>query len=330
MKRPAIILLNDGDLAYTKIRLDDESFSAAVEYLSKFDDSLARALIWGAAWDATRDAETSARAFIKLVLANIASETESTTILTLLRQLVTAANQFVAPSARVETLEDVADALWALAEAAPAGSDSQLQFAKFFCQFARTDDQLAKLFGLLNDTIVLDGLAIDSDMRWELIGGLAAAGAYSEAEIDEALAADNTSNGQRFAAAARASIPNAEAKSRAWKQMTKTDELSNVLVNAASLGFVRVLKGKWIEPYVDRYFEQATEIWATKTYKIADYLLVNLYPAVLATQQLADKTKDWLESTDFTDRAALRRIMVENLATTERALRAQARDAQEG
>jgi aminopeptidase N len=201
-----------------------------------------------------------------------------------------------------------------------------LQFAKFFCQFARTDDQLAKLFGLLNGTLALRGLAIDSDMRWELIGGLAAAGAYSEAEIDEALAADNTSNGQRFAAAARASIPNAEAKERAWQQMTKTDELSNVLVNAASLGFVRTLKAKWIEPYVDRYFEQASELWATKTYKIADYLLVNLYPAVLATKALADKTQTWLDSTDFTDRAALRRIMVENLATTERALRAQARD----
>jgi aminopeptidase N len=126
-KRPAIILLNDGDLAYTKIRLDDESFAAAVEHLSKFDDSLARALIWGAAWDATRDAETGARAFIKLVLANIATETESTTILTLLRQLVTAAGQFVSADARVETLEDLADALWVLAQAAPAGSDSQLQ-----------------------------------------------------------------------------------------------------------------------------------------------------------------------------------------------------------
>ena len=329
MKRPAIILLNDGDLAYTKIRLDDESFAAAVEHLSKFDDSLARALIWGAAWDATRDAETSARAFIKLVLANIATETESTTILTLLRQLVTAAGQFVSADARVETLEDLADSLWALAQAAPAGSDSQLQFVKFFCQFARTDDQLANLFGLLNATIGLDGLAIDQDLRWELIGGLAAAGAYSEAEIDAALAEDNTSNGQRFAAAARASIPNAEAKARAWAQMTQTDELSNVLVNAASLGFVRVLKSKWIEPFVDRYFEQATEIWATKTYKIADYLLVNLYPAVLANQELVDKTKAWLANTDFTDRAALRRIMVENLATTERALRAQARDAQE-
>ena len=328
-KRPAIILLNDGDLAYTKIRLDDASFEAAVEHLSKFDDSLARALIWGAAWDATRDAETGAREFIKLVLANIAKETESTTILTLLRQLMTAGNQFVAADVRDETLEDIADALWELASNAPAASDSQLQFAKFFCQFARTDDQLEKLFGLLNGTIELAGLAIDQDLRWELIGGLAAAGAYSEAEIDEALAEDNTSNGQRFAAAARASIPSAQAKSRAWHQMTKTDELSNVLVNAASLGFVRVLKAKWIEPYIDRYFEQATEIWASKTYKIADYLLVNLYPAVLATQSLADKTKAWLEDTDFTDRAALRRIMVENLATTERALSAQVRDSQD-
>jgi aminopeptidase N len=262
------------------------------------------------------------------VLANIATENESTTVLTLLRQIQTAAHQFVDPSVRKEVLEDLADALWHMAESAESGSDSQLQFAKFFCLFARTDDQLAKLFGLLNDTIALDGLTIDQDLRWELIGGLAAAGAYTEAEIEEALAKDNTSNGQRFAAAAKASLPNAKAKEAAWVLMTKTDELSNVLVNAASLGFVRVVKRKWIEPYIDRYFEQASEIWESKTYKIADYLLVNLYPAVLATQELADKTRAWIDTTEFTDRTALRRIMVENLATTERALNAQARDAQ--
>ena len=45
--------------------------------LRLLDDSLARALCWGAAWDMTRDAEMSATDFVTLVLTNIATETDA-------------------------------------------------------------------------------------------------------------------------------------------------------------------------------------------------------------------------------------------------------------
>ena len=325
-KRPALILLNDDDLAYAKIRLDDVSWQTAIDHLASIDDSLARALIWGAAWDATRDGETNPRDFVKLVLANIATETESTTILTLLRQLITVGNLYVAPENREATLVQIADGLLALARSAAAGSDIQLQLVKFFTQFARTGAQLDALEQLLSGKLALAGLEIDADLRWEIITGLVVGSRLDAADIDAALAADNTANGQKAAAGARAALPGAAAKAAAWNQLVNTDELSNALVNSASLGFGRVLNTDELVPYVERYFADALTIWGSKTYKIAEYLLVGLYPINLASAELVAATKKYLAKTDFTDKAAFKRMIVENLAGVERALVAQERD----
>jgi aminopeptidase N len=105
--------------------------------------------------------------------------------------------------------------------------------------------------------------------------------------------------------------------------------MSNALVQAASLGFVRVIDPTLLAPYVDKYFEQALHIWKKNTFKIAEYLLVNLYPLALAGEDLVDKTKEWIAKPQIKEIPALRRILVENLAAVERALSAQARDAKD-
>ena len=323
LQRPDLILLNDGDLAYAKIRFDEESWKTAVEHLAFVEDSLARALIWSSAWDSTRDGETPPRDYVRLVLANVGAETHSATLLTILRALSTAGKYYVSAENREATWIEIADGLLALARKAEAGSDSQLQLVKSFALFARTNSQLAALRGILAGTDKIDGLEVDTDLRWEILTGLAVGGEATEAEIDAELATDNTSNGQRFAAGARASLPSAESKAKAWHQLVATDELSNTLVNSASLGFSRVIDSEILKPYVQKYFNAVMPIWESKTFKIAEYLLKNLYPSLLASQELADITKAWISENDFSDKAALKRIMVENLAALERALVAQ-------
>ncbi len=326
---PDLLLLNDDDLAYAKIRLDENSWSNAVKHLGAFEDSLPRTLVWGAAWDATRDAETSPREFIQLVLGNIAAETESTTILTLLRQLITTGNLYVSEKHRDEYLEAIGDGLLNLARTAAPGSDLQLQLLKFFPQFARTESQLDALEAILDGREKINGLDIDADLRWELQTGLVVAGRKGESEIAEALAADNTANGQRAAAGARAAIPNTAAKAKAWSELVDGNEMSNALVQSASLGFVRVIDPALLTPFVDKYFEQALHIWKKNTFKIAEYLMVNLYPLALAGDDLARKTKEWIAKPQIKEIPALRRILIENLAAVERAIAAQSRDAKD-
>ena len=324
LQRPALILLNDDDLAYAKIRLDDHSWQTALAHLADIDDPLARTLIWGAALDASRDGESDPRDFIEMVLNNIATETESTTMTTLLRQLVTTGNLYVNESKRRETLVQIGDGLLKLARQAAAGSDAQLQFVKFFTLFARTDEQLTAVQAILDGSEALTGLEIDADLRWELLTALVVAGKAGVAEIEALVATDNTANGQKAAAGARAAIPTAENKSEVWRVLTETKDLSNAHVQAASLAFNRVLDTSLIEPSIAMYFDSALEIWNLHTFKIAEYLLVNLYPIQLANQATADASRIAIEDPKFKAIPALHRILVENLDNLERALKCQA------
>ncbi|MBI9115057.1 aminopeptidase N [Sanguibacter suaedae] len=323
--RPALVLINDEDLAYAKIRLDEASWSVAVERLASITDPLARSLVWGSAWDATRDAESPASDYVRLVLGNIATETESTTIRTTLAQLALAARSYVAPERRAETVAAVGDGLWDLAQQAEAGSDAQFQFVKYFANLASTGAHLDVLGALLDGTRTLDGLEIDTDLRWEILEGLVLGGRAGAAEIDAALAADNTANGQQAAARARATIPTVDAKLAAFASLVDSDEAPNAIVRATTIGFGHVNDPAVLAPLVEQYLACLERLWAERSYHIAETLVDGLFPAPLADESLRAATTAWLA--DHPDAApALRRIVVENLAGVERALAAQAVD----
>ncbi|MCO7202490.1 aminopeptidase N [Microbacterium sp. CnD16-F] len=327
-RQPDLVLLNDNDLAYAKIRLDEKSLRTATAHLSKISDPLARSLVWGAAWDQTRDGEASATEYLDLVLQNIGTETESTTVRTTLAQLQLAANSYVDPATRDAARERVAEGLWALAQDAEAGSDSQLQFVTAYASAASTPAQWERVAQLRSGAQELPGLEIDADLSWALLVSLAAGGVVSAAEIDEALAADNTAKGGEFAAQARAALPSVEAKRAAWQSLVDSADLPNTVVRSAAAGFVHPAGVPALREFVDAYFDMLLPVWESRTYQIAQYLIVGLYPAPLADAALRDATRGWLaEHRDAP--AALRRLVNENLAGVERALSVQERDRQD-
>jgi aminopeptidase N len=323
--RPALVLLNDDDLAYAKIRLDDASLAVAIEHLASISSPLARSLVWGSVWDATRDAESAPRDFVRLVLGNIATETESTTLRTVLGQLASTASQYVAPEHRDEVLAEVGDRLWTLAQGAEAGSDAQFQFVKVLAAVATTPAHLDAVQALRDGTTTLPGLEIDTDLSWELLIALVAGGRADASDIDAALAADNTATGAQSAANARAAIPTAEAKRAAWDSVTLDDSAPNTIVRATGLGFQHTSDPAVLEAMVPVYFDALRSLWDAKSYKIAEYLVVGFYPAATPTPAIVDATRAWLDANP--DVPALRRLVIENLAGVERALRAQERDA---
>ncbi|MBT9607772.1 aminopeptidase N [Microbacterium sp.] len=327
IRRPDLVLLNDDDLAYAKIRLDERSLATAIAHLKDIADPLARSLVWGAAWDQTRDAEASATDYIDLVLRNIGAETESTTVRTTLAQLQLAANSYVAPGKRAEARERVADGLWELAQAAESGSDSQLQFVTAFASAAATPAHVETVRALRDGETVLDGLEIDTDLSWQLLVALAAGGSVTAADIDAARAADNTAKGGEFAAQARAALPSHEAKQEAWSSLIDGTDAPNTIVRATALGFTHPATVDVLADFVEPYFAMLLPVWESRSYQIAQYLIVGLYPAALANRALRDATRAWLSS--HSDAApALRRLVSENLAGVERALAVQERDAQ--
>ncbi len=330
-ERPDLLLVNDDDLAYAKVRLDADSLATAVAHLGAFEESLPRTLVWGAAWDMTRDAEMAARDFLDLVLDNLAAETDSSVVLTLLRQLSTATSLYVAPVLRETTAGDVADRLLALATAAPAGGDLQLQATKAFAARAVTGGQLDVVQGLLAGSVVWEGLAVDTDLRWELLTSLVTGGRAAHAEISAEVARDDTATGRRAAAAARAAVPTAAAKRDAFAAVVDPgdDELPNAVQAAVIAGFSRVVGeagSALLAPYVEPYFAAIERVWRTRTNEIAQSVVTGLAPVALASPEVLERYDAWLAAAPA-DLPALARLIGEDRDAVARALRAQERDS---
>ena len=325
--RPDLILLNDDDLTYAKTRFDEQSLETVTTRLRDIPDSLARGLVWGAIWDATRDAEIPSTAFIDIALAHLDIETNSTILRNVISQVLTASARYVAPDRRHATQRVVASRLLEIAREAPAGSDLQFQAIKAYSALAHTREETQVIEELLEGSVTLEGLTIDADLRWELVIALASNGLIDSAEIDAALAADKTASGSQFAAYARAALPTPDAKSEAWEAMVDRTGAANLTIRFSALGFNRVHSPDILEPFVTRYFDAIDRVWETRSYQISEEILDGFYPAPLANEALRDATATWLD--EHRDAApALRRFLIEHLADVERALTAQQRDAE--
>ena len=327
-QRPELVLVNDDDLAYAKVRLDAQSLETAIARLAQISDPLARALVWGSAWDATRDAEMAPSDYVDLVLRNIETETESTTLRTTLAQLSTVARMYVAPARRQETIRRLADTVLTFAGRATPGSDSQFQFLRTFASNASTSDHGEVLRQIRSGERSLDGIVVDTDLDWDLLEGMVLAGVASHTDIDIALAADNTANGAQAAARLRATIPTLDGKRAVFELLRDDASLPNALVDHSTRGYLHVNDASVFMPLVDEYFAALETIWETRTYKIAEYFVQGLYPVVLASTELAETTSAWLAAHPDSP-SALRRLVIEGLAGVERALTNQARDTAE-
>ncbi|NKX49447.1 aminopeptidase N, partial [Arthrobacter deserti] len=325
LQRPALVLLNDDDLVYAKIRLDEASLRTSRTHLKDFAESLPRTLGWGSAWDATRDGETPAREYVELVLNNVAFETDSSVVMVLLRQLATTLAYYVRPDDRERISGAAADRLWQLSGQAAAGSDSQLQFVKAFAGLARSQDQLDAVAGLLSGERTLEGLTVDADLRWELLTALVAGGRFGQADIDAELERDATATGQRAAALARAAIPTPEAKAEAWDAVVVSGELPNAIQQSVIAGINRVHDTALLEPNAEKYFAAIKDVWTSRTHEIAQQIVVGLYPSRLTTQDTVERTDRFLAELG-SGYPALRRLVLENRDGVVRALKAQAAD----
>ncbi|MGZ4448380.1 MAG: aminopeptidase N [Nocardioides sp.] len=326
VEQPALLLLNEGDLAYAKIRLDERSLETVVSGLATLEDPLARALCWGAAWDMTRDAEMSATAFVTLVLSAVGQETDAFGVSRIPGYAAQAVSSYSAPATRAALRATWEQGLRELLGNAPAGSDHQLSFVRAYAAAAHSDAALADLEGLLDGSLSFDGLAVDTDLRWVLLNGLVRGGRADKARIDDELARDNTISGQEHHAAALALRPTAEAKAEAWTGAVERDDIPNETQRSIVLAFQVAGQEEVLAPYVEKYLAVADTMWEEKGTQRASTVLEYMFPRPLASQQLLDRVDAWLESSPANP--AAKRYVREGRSDVARALAAQAKDAQ--
>ncbi|MCE7079245.1 aminopeptidase N [Streptomyces sp. ST2-7A] len=326
--RPDVILLNDDDLSYAKVRLDADSLAVVTERLGDFTESLPRALCWASAWDMTRDGELATRDYLELVLSGIGRESDIGVVQTLHRQVKLALELYADPTWREEGLTRWTAAALEFLRGSEPGGDHQLAWARAFAAVARTDGQLSLLAGLLDGSEALEGLAVDTELRWSLLHRLVACGRAGEAEIAAELERDATAAGERHAAYARAAVPTAEAKAAAWALVVEGDSLPNAVQESVIGGFVQPDQRELLEPYSARYFEALEGVWASRSHEMAQQIAVGLYPALQIGPETVERTDAWLAAAG--PGAALRRLVTENRAGVVRAMRAREADSRAG
>ena len=331
LPQPDLVLVNDDDLTYCKLRLDPHSLvTMRTGGLAAILEPLARTLCWAAAWDMVRDGELAARDYLELATSSGPGESEIGVLQSVSRQALRALEVYADPDWAATGRAQYADAAIAAAQAAAPGSDHQLAWVQAAIGAACAEEHADFLAGLLSGDRELPGLAVDTDLRWSLLQALVARGRAGEPEIAAAAAADRAAAGVRAAMTARALTPTAEAKQQAWDAAISDVRLSNSLMRATMAGFEHPLQGELLTPFVARYFEQAAEIWQRRSPETAADLITGLFPSWGSaieeeTLQLADRFL-----TDTSQPAALRRLISEGRADVARALAARAVDRARG
>jgi aminopeptidase N len=318
-----LLLINDRDLSYAKLRFDDRSIATLKTHLGKLDDALARALCWASIWDMHRDAEISSSDFIEIALNGLAGETDDAIVNIVLAQLGTSVEAYAKDSNRAAYREKLANGLWALTQNSAPGSDLQLLISRAFAINAQTADQTTKIRELLDGSA--PGLKVDADLRWYFLIALTERGATTKAELDAELAKDNTTTGNLAYETCLAAMPNSEAKAYAFNKVLNEDIVTSVR-SALIAGFQRPIQRDLLEPFVTLYFENLINAWESKSYEGAAKYVSGFYPTWIVKQSTVDATNTWLDGAGKDSPAVLRKLVKESQDGLIRALKVQALD----
>lgn len=330
-RRPDLILVNDQDLAYAKIRLDKDSLGFAIRNINKFDDALVRRVLMAAAWDMTRDGEMPATEFLDLALEDLKAEDSVAARSQILRQIDDSVSSFVAPRNRGNRMESVASRILQLAKNAEPGSDAQKMLVQSLSRRAVNAEQYDFIESLYGGKEVLDGLEMSLDLRWDLLFALVRGGRAGEPQIGELQAEDSSLTGDQNAARARATVDSDEVREKTWQAIMHDTEIPNDTRWAMAQGFWSHSRTKPLayERYIERFFDQVARTWDEHTFHIGSRLVTIMFPDLLTGYvpgaDLVALSDKWL--VDHADRPeSLRRLMAESRSDCERMLIAQKSD----
>ncbi|WP_168582690.1 aminopeptidase N [Gephyromycinifex aptenodytis] len=329
---PALVLINDDDLTYAKVRLDATSMQTVREHLGDIEASLSRACVWSALWNACRDAVLPAADYVDIVLRQAPRESHVALLTDATDHALVAARAYAPADQQDDLVRRILDVAIEQMRACEPGSGSQLVWARVVASAAQSCAEHAELLrAVLDGREHIEGLALDGELRWAFWRALAGTGHASVDELDAARRADPGSRTHIRHLSALASVPDAETKAAAWSAVVEEAGASNEEVSAWAAGFNHPGHSHLTQDYRARYLGALIPVWQERSQEIATRFVRGFFPggAQLAAGQAPAEhpsvvqVQGWLDAHPDAPRA-LRREIIENLDRLRRALTAQA------
>ncbi len=326
VERGDVVLVNDGDLTYAKIRLDQTSSDNAVTLIDKVSDDLTRALIWGACWDMCRDGEMPASSYAQLVMRGVQHESDISTVQAVLANMLVAIDYYAPRSQRLELRAQVTAGLAALLRDAEPRSDQQLAYTRTLIAAIDSPTGVELMHGWLNGEEVPSGLSVDADLRWRIIHELSRLGSSLDL-IDTEASRDPSVTGQEAALAARAANPSRDLKDWAWEHATEKLDLSNEGHHKVVLAFWKFGQDDVLEPFKSAYLDVVDRVargvdeWAGASQQYRQNVVGLLFPRPMADVAFIAQLDEWMSARTLP--TSVHRTLVERRDDAVRALRAQ-------
>ena len=323
LKQGDLLLINDGDLSYAKIRFDDRSLKTLTSYIDRLSDPLTQSLAWAAVWDMVRDGEFPATKFIPIALRALSPGSSLLLVAEhIARHSSMAIETYASNKHRDQLRNDLALGYWHLLTASAPGSNEQLALARGFATHAKCashPDLPQYMREVLKGSI--KGIVLDQEIRWHYLSSLAAMGKANLAELEAERDRDQTANGLLSFTYAQAALPSESGKEETWSRIMKGSE-SNHILGSLIGGFMQSVQRDLTAKFVDRYFEALEDIWQRFAFETAEDLVIGLFPIHQASEALLERTNKWLEGHQNAP-SALLRFLGENRDALSRALKAQ-------
>ena len=298
----ALVVPNASDLTWADVALDDTTLAGLAAGLAGVPDPQARAVAWGSVLGSVSRAEVDPRVAVDVfasawpqewspaVLARVALALTDRLVPMFLPRAEQPAAQVRIAAAADELLDR------AVTVGGADGDALTVAAARVWAATGVDGDRLRRWGSGDGIPEVLRG---DDDFRWLVLRRLATLGELSEADIEQAEAADRSLAGALAALTVRAIRPTAAAKQWAWSRLHDDPVLSNHEALALAAGFWVTPDPALVRPYVAQLGDLLTVLATRLGEDALNRAVAPLHPTLLVDEETAAVSAELLTREDL-------------------------------
>ncbi len=319
---PLLIFPNYQDYGYGIFLLDERSRAYVLANIQNEKDDFLRMMMWGSLWDSVREAELAPQDYVELVIKNINTETDESTINTILGRVSMAMNYYLSDNQREELAPRI-EALLIDKMQTAATIGQKITFYRAFLNVAASEKARAILKQFDDsklDIIQTKGFQLKTKDKFDIVTRLLILGDKdAPALLTELEKTETSDEAKRYAYAAKAGIASTENKAKFYNDFVGKKEISESWIEAAFAAFNSPRHADLTLPYLEKALSELPNLKKNRKIFFVNGWLGAFIGGQKSEQALTIVNR-FLESNPNLDRD-LRLKILENVDGLERAVK---------